>query len=87
MGTYMATLSRARWARAGDEEREELQRLIAIRTGPIIKELVANGLAKWGGRSSVFKHPQRSLRMFANATSFNQPLHAPWYHDEESDSA
>ena len=24
--------------------------------------------------------------MFRNATSFNQPLHAPWYHDEESDS-
>ena len=49
MGTYMATLSRARWARAGDAERDELQRLIAIRTGPIVKELVANGLAKWGG--------------------------------------
>ena len=24
--------------------------------------------------------------MFMDANSFNQPLHAPWYHDEESDS-
>jgi len=24
--------------------------------------------------------------MFQGAISFNQPLHAPWYHDEESDS-
>ena len=24
--------------------------------------------------------------MFMHANSFNQPLHAPWYHDEESDS-
>jgi len=24
--------------------------------------------------------------MFQDAHSFNQPLHAPWYHDEESDS-
>ena len=24
--------------------------------------------------------------MFMHANSFNQPLNAPWYHDEESDS-
>ena len=26
------------------------------------------------------------MRWMFEASSFNQPLHAPWYHDEESES-